>query len=222
LSHPINAHHAITLGQAGAAWRRYVPVIGGLAHGKWRIAGLYCAAVTLGRIGKQESYMKPSSAFVALTMAFLLLTLPFKLHAEARSFVSGSYQSILTARKGHPFLLILWSLECPSCLSELGTLAAARKRHPGLDLVIVSTDPETDAAKVEHCLSEAGLTDVEYWIFADAAAERLRFEIDPRWYGELPRAYFFDAAHRRHGVSGSISAAQLDVFATASAPAGQP
>jgi hypothetical protein len=29
--------------------------------------------------------------------------------------------------------------------------------------------------------------------------------IDPHWYGEIPRTYFFDKAHSRVGISGLIT-----------------
>ena len=40
--------------------------------------------------------------------------------------------------------------------------------------------------------SPYGLGKVEQWVFADPMPERLRFEIDRRWYGELPRTHFYD------------------------------
>jgi hypothetical protein len=36
-------------------------------------------------------------------------------------------------------------------------------------------------------LDKAGLRAVENWAFADRFEERLRFEVDPDWRGELPR-----------------------------------
>jgi len=39
--------------------------------------------------------------------------------------------------------------------------------------------------------------------------DKLRFYIDPGWYGELPRSYFYDAAQQRSGHSGALTRAQL-------------
>jgi hypothetical protein len=36
-------------------------------------------------------------------------------------------------------------------------------------------------------LEKAGLGSAENWIFDDGFVERLRFEIDPTWQGEIPR-----------------------------------
>ena len=41
------------------------------------------------------------------------------------------------------------------------------------------------------------------------APERLRFAIDPRWHGELPRTYLYDRAHVVQAVSGVIPPEQL-------------
>ena len=35
-------------------------------------------------------------------------------------------------------------------------------------------------------LAKTGLAGAENWIFADDFVERLRFEINPRWRGEIP------------------------------------
>jgi hypothetical protein len=40
------------------------------------------------------------------------------------------------------------------------------------------------------------------------------FEIDPKWYGELPRTYFLDAAHQRTGVSGVLSKEDYETMFT--------
>ena len=36
-------------------------------------------------------------------------------------------------------------------------------------------------------LEKAGLGTAENWLFGDGFVERLRFEIDPAWQGEIPR-----------------------------------
>jgi hypothetical protein len=36
-------------------------------------------------------------------------------------------------------------------------------------------------------LAETGLAAAENWTFGDGFVERLRYEIDPQWRGEIPR-----------------------------------
>jgi hypothetical protein len=54
-----------------------------------------------------------------------------------------------------------------------------------------------------------GLEKSPQWIFADAMPERLRFEIDRRWHGELPRTYLYDRQHTVQAFSGLVPAEQL-------------
>ena len=61
-------------------------------------------------------------------------------------------------------------------------------------------------------LEKHHLNDVENWVFADANSQKLRFEIDPSWYGELPRTYFFDSAHNRNGNSGLLAVQDFAKF----------
>ena len=49
------------------------------------------------------------------------------------------------------------------------------------------------------------LGSAETWNFGDAGVDRLRHAIDPRWYGEMPRSYLYDASGRRIGISGALT-----------------
>ena len=43
------------------------------------------------------------------------------------------------------------------------------------------------SARRFRALAQTGLAGVENWIFSDDFAERLRYEIDPQWQGDIPR-----------------------------------
>ena len=61
------------------------------------------------------------------------------------------------------------------------------EKRPGLKLVLVDSSPFGDEpGQVWAALKKDGLTHVENWLFADSFEERLRYEIDPRWRGEMP------------------------------------
>ena len=57
-------------------------------------------------------------------------------------------------------------------------------------MVTISADlvPNLPAA-ARAMLEKAGLGSAENWIFDDGFVERLRFEIDPAWQGEIPRTH---------------------------------
>lgn len=133
--------------------------------------------------------------------------------AEPRPFVAGSMQQIRAAYTGRPFVLALWSLTCSHCQEELAQLGKLQHRHPDLNVVLISTDTPDDARALTATIAGHGLARAEVWVFADAFAERLRFEIDPRWGGELPRTYFFDRAHAVTVRSGALAPAELERWA---------
>lgn len=126
-----------------------------------------------------------------------------------RPLQPGAFADLVAARRGQPFLLVLWSITCVPCREEFALLRDMRAQHPGLPLVLVSTDDLADAGLAARALRDFGMDREESWIFA-ADAQALRYEIDPAWYGELPRAYFYDAAHRREGVSGQLPRSRIE------------
>jgi len=126
-----------------------------------------------------------------------------------RRLYGGSFAALVAARRNEPFLLVLWSITCRPCRDEFALLREMRGSYPSLPLVLVSTDDSSDEALATKVLNDFGMDGEESWIFADDA-EKLRYEIDPDWYGELPRAYFYDAMHRREGVSGSLPRERIE------------
>jgi thiol-disulfide isomerase/thioredoxin len=119
-------------------------------------------------------------------------------------------QQIRAAHAGRPFVLALWSLTCSHCQEELAQLGQLQRRHPELNVVLISTDTPDEAQALTATLARHGLARAEAWVYADGYAERLRYEIDPRWGGELPRTYFFDRAHAVTARSGALAPAELE------------
>lgn len=133
--------------------------------------------------------------------------------AEVRPFGPGSLPQIQAERSGKPFILALWSAACTHCPSELKALGDLTRQHPGLDIVLVAADTPADIPQLERLAADYGLGRQAQWVFADAQPEKLRFAIDRRWYGELPRTYFFDAQHRREAGSGVMPVERLERWA---------
>ena len=136
-----------------------------------------------------------------------LLWLPFSVAAEPviKPFVSGSYQQILDASAKQPLMLAIWSVDCPSCLKDMDILGKLHDKHPNLKIVMLATDDAESLPEIKHIIESHKLAGLENWAFATDNPEKLRYEIDPAWYGELPRTYFFDAGHQRSGKSGAMS-----------------
>ncbi len=140
---------------------------------------------------------------------FLVLMLTMSGMATAahtvRPFVPGSLAQITAAREDKPFILVFWSLECQYCPAELKMLGALKQRYPKLDIVLVATDTLNDAPQLAARVKSYGMGKVEQWVFAEDMPERLRFEVDRRWYGEVPRTQFYNRTHQHEIKTGLIS-----------------
>ncbi|KIL98342.1 putative signal peptide protein [Paramagnetospirillum magnetotacticum MS-1] len=141
-------------------------------------------------------------SIVAATLLVLATILPAQ--ADPRPFTRGSWQSLVQAHAARPFAVHFWSLTCAPCLVELPRWHDMVK-ETGMDLILVSTDPAEDWPKVERTLKRAGLEKMESWAFADLFTERLRFEIDKTWHGELPMTVFVSASGERKAVTGTVT-----------------
>jgi hypothetical protein len=129
----------------------------------------------------------------------------------AEPFESDSLGRILSSQQGKPFVLILWSLDCVYCQASLAVLAQEKRTHPRFNIVTLSTDPlgdpQTDAL-IDARLRALGLTSGA-WAFGAAPPEQLRYAVDPKWHGEMPRSYWFDAQGKRTAFSGTLTPALI-------------
>ena len=133
-----------------------------------------------------------------------LVFLPFLACAESRPFTGAELPEIEAAFDGEPFIVVVWELSCAPCHAELAMLGRIRQEHPGLNLVLLGTDPLRRQPEVDAVLAERGLAGIQSWIFAADNVERLRFSIDPDWHGELPRNYLYAEDGTRIGISGRL------------------
>lgn len=139
---------------------------------------------------------------------FCLVSINAMAQQPIDTFTSGSYAQIVKQYQGQPFVMVLWSMDCPPCYKELAMLAKERKRHV-FNLVLISVDGLDASSDVEAVLTKYQLQDVNTWLFEEYATQHLRYEIDPIWYGELPRSYLFNKEHKRQAVSGVLKPDQL-------------
>lgn len=157
------------------------------------------------RIGNSAHYRcRPvmRGLLLLLMLAFMNVTVA----AEGiRPFTMGSLAQVLEARAGKPFILVFWSLDCQYCPTELKMLGELKRSHPKLDVILIATDTVNDMPQLVSRAESYGVGKIEQWVFAEDIPERLRFEIDRRWYGEVPRTYFYDRKHQREAKTGLVS-----------------
>lgn len=128
----------------------------------------------------------------------LLCLLAFAVPARAGEiapFAQGSFAALREAHAGKPLIAHFWSVSCPTCVGELPRWGKIAREPRGFDLVVVNTDLPSERARVEVRLEKAGLREAENFAFADEFVERLYFEVDRTWRGELP----FDALVAANG-----------------------
>ena len=133
---------------------------------------------------------------------------------EIKPFERGSWQAILQAHAGRPTLVHFWGVTCGPCKVELPELGQFAKSHPGVDVVMIDADlvPNTPAA-VRAMVSQAGLASAENWAFGDTFTERLRYEVDPKWQGDIPRSVLIGKDGSVRTIEGSAAPADLEKWA---------
>ncbi len=158
--------------------------------------------------------MKLPKIIVAILLCALQVT-GLTAHADTaqlKPFTSGSYRQLLNEYTDKPLVLMIWSVNCTSCRNKMPIMSELHQRMPGVNLIMLATDDVSASEQVHSILTEHKLKQTDNWIFADANAQRLRHEIDPKWYGEVPRTYFIDKNHQRIGISGSIPDEKIEAL----------
>ena len=130
---------------------------------------------------------------------------------QLKPFVRGSWQQLLDSHAGRPVLVHFWGVTCGPCKVELPLLGKFVKSHPGVDMVTISADlaPNLPGA-AQSMLKKSGLSSAENWIFSDGFVERLRFEIDPKWQGDIPRTLLISRDGTITTIEGSAEIPDLE------------
>ena len=134
---------------------------------------------------------------------------------EIKPFVKGSFQQIQQAHNDRPYIIAFWSETCAYCMKELKIFGQLLKKYPQVDIVSITTDPFLNEETVKRILSSKNLQNIETWVFADNYAERLYFDVDKRWRGELPFTLFFDRNKKMMKHMGTMKEKELVDWLTA-------
>ena len=144
-------------------------------------------------------------------LAGLSMLISLNVYANHNEFDADSLKQIEEKYAGEPFLMVLWEINCLPCHEEMTLLGEYRKSHPEMNVVMIGTDDINQRADdVDALLEKHGLVGIDSWLFANPNIERLRYSIDPNWFGELPRNYIYDSDSSRIGFSGKLTEEILD------------
>ena len=77
------------------------------------------------------------------------------------------------------------------------------------ELTLINTDSMDEQTRVKKMLADYNLRGLDNWGFSDIDAEKLRYDIDSRWFGDLPRSYFFPVNGKIKRLRGALTSAEL-------------
>jgi len=131
--------------------------------------------------------------------------------SQLKPFGRGSWQDILRSHAGRPTIVHFWGVTCGPCKVELPLLGHFMKDHPAIDVVTISADlvPDLPGA-TRSMLQKSGLSAAENWIFSDGFVDRLRFEIDPGWQGDIPRTMLISREGTITTIEGSAEMTDVE------------
>jgi thiol-disulfide isomerase/thioredoxin len=105
---------------------------------------------------------------------------------DFKPYGRGGFAQIVKAHAGRPLIVHFWSVTCPPCIVELPQWAKMVDERKDVDIVFVNTDGEEDRARAGARVERVGLGKAAHYGFADDFVEKLYFEADKGWRGELP------------------------------------
>jgi thiol-disulfide isomerase/thioredoxin len=123
---------------------------------------------------------------MSLALAFALLAGGGAFAMDFKPYGRGAFGQLTKAHAGRPLIVHFWSVTCPPCLVELPQWAKIAAEKKGFDIVFVNTDSDEDRARAQARLEKVGLSSADHYGFADDFVEKLYFEADSAWRGELP------------------------------------
>jgi thiol-disulfide isomerase/thioredoxin len=144
-------------------------------------------------------------------LAFLLSAPASEAPPQLKPFGRGSWQEVLRSHAGRATIVHFWGVTCGPCKVELPLLGEFMRDHSAIDVVTISADLVPDLPDATRSMLEkSGLASAENWIFGDGFVERLRFEIDPDWQGDIPRTMLISKEGTITTIEGSAKMTDLE------------
>jgi thiol-disulfide isomerase/thioredoxin len=154
--------------------------------------------------------MRPRVLLSIFVVALLASTGGSAKDGDLLPFKRGSWQEIRHAHAGRPTVVHFWGLTCGPCRVEMPQWGKLLRERSDLNLVVIDADLIPNQVEdASEMLARTGLAGAENWIFADPFTERLRFEIDPRWQGEIPRTMLIARDGKTTVIEGVADPAQV-------------
>lgn len=144
--------------------------------------------------------------------ALIILALPISARADLQAYEPGQWQSVLASRQGQPLLVHFWGFSCPPCVEELPAWGEFLRAHPRLKAVLIEVDPVPEEM-TRATLASARLEGADNRANTAHFDEYFRYEIDPKWLGELPITLLIDAKGKVRKLRGTADFAVIGRWA---------
>jgi thiol-disulfide isomerase/thioredoxin len=160
-------------------------------------------------------------ALAALIGVVVLQSMTCAAATEVRAFERGSWQQIRAAYAGEAVVVHFWGVTCGPCRAELPQWGRLAGERTDLRLVTIDADLVPNApTAVRAMLEQSGLSSrAENWMFSDDFVERLRYEIDPQWSGDIPRTLLVAADGTVSSLEGVADFARISAWLDAQSAA---
>lgn len=155
-------------------------------------------------LGQTVSYTRKQLLAACLGITLSLLQCLAPAHAlDISPYNPGDWQSLVISRKQQPMVVHFWGFSCAPCLEELPRWAKFVGQHPALHTVFIEVD-QTPEAIVIQALTEAQLTQALHRSSTAYFDEYMRYEIDPKWMGELPLTLLISTSGEVKRLRGTV------------------
>lgn len=142
---------------------------------------------------------------------------------DVQPFARGTWAEITQAHKGRPLIVHLWGVTCAPCRVEMPEWGKLLAKKPAAHIVMLHGERmPPDPAVVQDMLGEAGLAGADNWAFSETMLARLRYEIDPKWLGELPMTLLIAPDGTRRTIIGTADMADIEAWIAAQPQAPRP
>jgi thiol-disulfide isomerase/thioredoxin len=129
-----------------------------------------------------------------------------------QAFSHEAFKILKKEKLDERWLIVLWSLDCPACFKELKLIQTLQdsNKDKRLNVVFINVD-DSDEVELERnqVISFYKMNNFDNFYFTDAMADKSRYQIDPSWFGELPRSYFVNENGKLQGKSGLLDEALI-------------
>lgn len=148
--------------------------------------------------------------YIALAVFCLLLTPLDSSAVSIEPFDESSLATIKKRYEGQAFVLVFWSIHCEFCGQEMSYWRVLKRKHPGVPVVMVSTDTPSEREKVERFIERHNPGKGEFWMFAADRQQAIRRAVDGKWHDKMGRIYLYDVGHRQSYSSGAMNRSKVN------------